>query len=98
MAWLVILSSEFREETHFWLPGLRSTFQREQPDRSPSGLPSLVRNSFHPRQWRIQGMRDGPVRAFRAPLINFLALVSEWWSGIKETVQTEWPGRQDPQV
>lgn len=42
-------------------------------------------------------MRDGPVRAFRVLLINFLALVSEGWSGIKGAVQTEWPGSRTPE-
>lgn len=30
VAWVVILSNEFREEIHVGLPGLHSTFQREQ--------------------------------------------------------------------
>lgn len=46
---MVILSSEFREERHFGLPGPHSTFQRAQPGRSPSWLAKFGGKFFPPQ-------------------------------------------------
>lgn len=44
------------------------------------GLPSLVGNSFRPRQQRIWGIQAGPTRAFRPPSLKCLS------SGVRAVV------------